>query len=127
MVKGRFVDAMMASINLQIQWTNHLRGLITVEDLSISHALRYDAARWEKYNFDSGFCTLCRVGDALCNGTQGRVIFPMNIEGIHWTLFKVNGIDRQIHYGDTLEWTWPFEDVERIQHWLGKHGQSPFA
>lgn len=126
-VKGGFVDAMMETINLQIQQTNHLCGIVSVEDLSFSHALRYDTARWKKYKFDPGFSRLRRMGNVLCDGTQGRVLFPINIEDTHWTLFSVNGVNRQINYGDTLGWPRPFKDVERIQQWLGQHGQRPFA
>jgi len=63
-VKGRFVDAMIGTTNLQIQQTNHLHGIVSVEDLSFSHALHYDAAHWKKYDFDPGFYSFHCVGDA---------------------------------------------------------------
>jgi len=94
-VKGGFVDAMMETINLQIQQTNHLHGIVSVEDLSFSHALRYDTARWKKYKFDPGFSRLRHMGNVLCDRTQGQVLFPINIKDTHWTLFSMNGVNHQ--------------------------------
>ncbi|KIJ08565.1 hypothetical protein PAXINDRAFT_18319 [Paxillus involutus ATCC 200175] len=31
-----------------------------------------------------------------------------------------------IHYGDSLDWPWPKDDVDLIQQWLCAHGFSPF-
>jgi len=61
------------------------------------------------------------------DGTQDQVLVPMNIDDIHWTLLNINSVVRRINYGDTLEWPWPFEHVERIQCWLSYHGQTPFV
>lgn len=125
-VKGAFVEVMMKTVELQVQRTCHLSGVVSVEDLVFSHALRYDRLRWKGYEFDRSFCHLRRVGDALFNGSQVQVLFPINIDNSHWTLFKVDAGARQIKYGDTLGWSWPAPDVERIQFWLRQHGQDPF-
>lgn len=125
-VKGGFVDAMINTICLQVQCTSHLSSIVTVEPLSFSHALQYDKSRWKQYDFDRGFARLRNIGDTLCDGSQEQLLFPINIDGIHWTLFKIDGSARQINYGDTLGWAWPKNDVERIQLWLCQHDQSPF-
>jgi hypothetical protein len=55
-----------------------------------------------------------------------RIIAPVNIGGVHWTVFFIDGPGKWIKYGDSLEWAWPFQDVERIQKWLRHHGFQSF-
>lgn len=67
------------------------------------------------------------TGDALWLGTQQRVLLPMNIEDMHWALFKVDAGRGEIKYGDTLSWSLPAGDTQRLQLWLRQHGIVPYT
>jgi Ulp1 protease family, C-terminal catalytic domain len=126
-IKGRFVDAMMGAVNLQVQQASNLGVPVSiVEDLSFSQALRYDKPRWANYETDPGFFHLRYVGNMLRTGQLACVLFPINVDNIHWSLIKVNGTESTLGHGDTLGWRWPYEDIERVQSWLRQHDCGPF-
>ncbi|KAG1806682.1 uncharacterized protein HD556DRAFT_1436623 [Suillus plorans] len=126
-MKGHFVDAMVNEISHRIQSDTHLHKTTVVEELTFGKTLRYDAKRWSQYMFDRGFTRICELGDLLCDGKLTSVIFPININDVHWTVFLVDAKNREICYGDSLGWTWPREDVDLIQKWLHEHGFTSFS
>ncbi|KZP24064.1 hypothetical protein FIBSPDRAFT_1042366 [Athelia psychrophila] len=126
-VLGRFVDAMVGTINEQVSQNSALKRTVSVRELSFSNALRYDMKRWRAYQHDPGFAGLRNTGDALRLGTQQRVLLPMNIEDMHWALFKVDAGRGEIKYGDTLSWSLPAGDTQRLQLWLRQHGIGPYT
>lgn len=125
-VLGRFVDAMVGTINEQVAQDSDLRRSVSVRELSFTNALRYDLQRWRGYQDDPGFAGLRNTGSALRQGTLQRVLLPTNIDDVHWALFKVDASRGEIQYGDTLNWSLPVGDTERIQIWLRKHGIGPY-
>lgn len=126
-VLGRFVDAMVGTINEQVSQNSALKRTVSVRELSFSNALRYDMKRWRAYQHDPGFAGLRNTGDALRLGTQQRVLLPMNIEDMHWALFKVDAGRGEIKYSDTLSWSLPAGDTQRLQLWLRQHGIGPYT
>ncbi|KAG2739186.1 hypothetical protein P692DRAFT_20756362, partial [Suillus brevipes Sb2] len=74
-----------------------------------------------------GFTRIRELGDSLYDGKLTSIIFPININGVHWTVFLVDVKNREIRYGDLLDWPWPRADVDSIQCWLCEHGFRPFS
>ncbi|KAG1770568.1 hypothetical protein EV702DRAFT_666689 [Suillus placidus] len=96
-MKGRFVDVMITEISHHIQYDPQLCKMTAVEDLLFSKTLRFDAKRWSQYALDGrGFARLRELGDALCDRTLTSVIFPININGVHWSVFSVDAKSRTI-------------------------------
>jgi hypothetical protein len=126
LVHGHVIDAMMASIADRVRLTPNLRGRISVESLTFLDTLRFDDDRWKQYNYHRSFTHTRNLGDRLFEGSLERIIAPVNIGGLHWTVFFIDGPGKWIKYGDSLEWAWPFQDVERIQKWLRLHGFQSF-
>jgi hypothetical protein len=126
-MKGRFVDAMVNGISHQIQLDSQLRKSTVVEELTFASTLRYDSKRWSQYMFDRGFTRLRQLGDSLSNEELEYIIFPIDINGAHWTVFLVDVKAGEICYGDSLDWPWPKTDVDRIQQWLREHGFRTFS
>ena len=112
MVHGTIIDAMIYQLVDHVRLIPALRGKVFVANLAFSDVLRLDSARWAKYDTDSSFSLLQRLGTSLSNGPLRRVIFPINIEGLHWAVFLIDGPAQNIYYGDSLDWTWPKNDVE---------------
>ncbi|KAG2156765.1 uncharacterized protein EDB93DRAFT_1246954 [Suillus bovinus] len=126
-MKGRFVDAMVNGISRQIQLDLQLLKSTVVEELTFTSTLHYEPKQWSQYMFDRGFTRLCQLGDSLSNGELEYIIFPININGAHWTVFLVDAKAGEICYGDSLDWPWPNTDVDRIQQWLHEHGFRTFS
>ncbi|KAG2353986.1 hypothetical protein BDR07DRAFT_1382639 [Suillus spraguei] len=102
-MKGHFVDAMVNGISHQIQLDSQLRKSTDVEELTFASTLHYDLKRWSQYMFDRGFTRLRQLGDSLSNGELEYIIFPININGAHWTVFLVNAkVER---YAMVILWT----------------------
>ncbi|KAG2130978.1 uncharacterized protein EDB93DRAFT_1255634 [Suillus bovinus] len=70
---------------------------------------------------------LSQLGDSLVNEELTCVLFPLNVSGIHWTVLLIDGKKREVHYGDSLDWPWPKEDINLIQRWLREHGFQPLS
>ena len=82
--------------------------------------------RWSQYDFDRAFTRLQKLGDALADRTLAQILIPFNIANIHWVLFLVDAVAQQIQYGDSLGWSIPEKDVNRLNRWLHQHGFQPF-
>jgi Ulp1 protease family, C-terminal catalytic domain len=125
-VKGRFVDAMIASISERVNCVPDLRKSVLIEDLTFSETLRLEPTRWANYDTDRSFSRLRAIGDKLYSKAATRIVFPVNISGVHWAAFSVDTSSRKIQYGDSLDWNLPASDIDLIQRWLRKHGFEPF-
>jgi hypothetical protein len=75
---------------------------------------------------DKAFIHLHAIGSALCEGTLHCILFPININNVHWAAIKVNTTNQSISYADSLGWSWPNEDIDTIHRWLGYHGFAKF-
>jgi hypothetical protein len=126
MVNGRVIDAMMNSIVQRVQHMPFLRDRVSVENLPCLTALRYDNERWEQYDCHRCFTRLRTLGNNLRAGSLQLLVIPINIADRHWTVFFVDGPTQSIEYGDSLGWSRPACDVERIQNWLRRHGLESF-
>ena len=126
LVKSSVVDAMMTSIAREVKHVPQLAGKVSVQDLTFSEILRLPEDRWQHYNIDRAFTKLQELGKALANGSLTRVIIPLNIASVHWALFLVDATTQLIQYGDSLGWSVPQEDVNRLNHWLHQHGFQSF-
>ena len=126
MVDGRLVDAMIESIADRVRLDPDLQHCVSVQDLSFSDTLRLNDERWKQYNHDRCFTHARNLGDRLHDGSLDLLVIPLNINNIHWAVLFVNGPGKWIKYGDTLEWSWPVQDIERIQQWLRLHAFPSF-
>ncbi|KIJ10095.1 hypothetical protein PAXINDRAFT_16888 [Paxillus involutus ATCC 200175] len=128
-MKGRFIDVMVNEVSYYMEHhplPSEL-GMISVEELTFSNMLQSSHNHWSRYTFDKRFSRLHMLGNKLCDGELNCVIFPINVNGVHWTVFLINATKRVIHYSDSLDWPWPKDDVDLIQRWLCTHGFSPFS
>ncbi|KAG2343784.1 hypothetical protein BDR05DRAFT_999703 [Suillus weaverae] len=115
-MKGRFIDAMVNGISHQIQLDSQRHKSTVVEDLTFASTLCYDSKQWSQYMFDRGFTRLHQLGDSLSDGGLECIIFPININGAHWTVFLVDVKAGEICYGDSLDWPWPKTDVDTFSN-----------
>ncbi|KIK74383.1 hypothetical protein PAXRUDRAFT_19931 [Paxillus rubicundulus Ve08.2h10] len=130
MISGHLLDAMIAGISARLaaktdgtaSWER-----ICVESLTFSNVLRLSSERWKNYETDKAFTHLRTIGDALRGGTINHLLFPLNIHDIHWAVLEVHAVHMTISYADTLNWSWPTEDINQITSWLEHHGFKSFA
>ncbi|KAG1722972.1 hypothetical protein EDD22DRAFT_1022080 [Suillus occidentalis] len=126
-MKGRFVNAMVNEISHHIQCDPQLHQMMAVGELTFVTTLHYDNTCWSRYMLDKGFTRIRELGDSLYDGKLASIIFPININGVHWMVFLVDAKNREIRYGDSLDWPWLRADVDSIQRWLCKHGFRLFS
>lgn len=126
-IDGRILDSMIAVVVQRMQASDDedLRS-VSVEPLDFANILRLSDKRWKNYNTDRTFSRLRTIGSAFREGTLQRVLFPINIDNVHWAVIEVNTIHRSISYGDSLSWSCPTEDIDAICRWLGYHGFTRF-
>ncbi|KAF8833111.1 hypothetical protein BDN67DRAFT_1017937 [Paxillus ammoniavirescens] len=67
------------------------------------------------------------LGSALQNGTVQHVLFPLNINDVHWAAIEINVVNKTISYADSLGWNWPADDIDTICRWLSNHGLTGFS
>ncbi|KAF8835887.1 hypothetical protein BDN67DRAFT_1015137 [Paxillus ammoniavirescens] len=115
-MKGCFIDMMVNEVSYYME--HHplpsKLGMISVEELTFSNMLQSSHDHWSRYTFDKRFSRLCMLGNKLCDGKLNCVVFPINVNGVHWTVFLTDVTKRVIHYGDSLDWLWPKDDVDLI-------------
>lgn len=126
LVNSSVVDAMMTSITREVKHIPQLARKVSVQDLIFSEILRLPEDRWQHYNVDRAFTKLRELGKALANGSLTQIIIPLNIASVHWALFLVDATTQLIQYGDSLGWSIPQEDVNRLNNWLHQHGFHSF-
>ncbi|KAG1871544.1 hypothetical protein F4604DRAFT_1926276 [Suillus subluteus] len=126
-IHGHILDSMIAIVVQCMQASNDedLQS-VSVEPLNFANILHLSDKRWKNYKTDRTFCCLRTIGSSLCEGTLQRVLFPINIDNVHWAVIAVNTIYQSISYADSLGWSWPTEDIDAIHHWLGYHGFARF-
>ena len=126
LVNSNVVDAMMMSIAGEVKRIPELSRKVSVRDLTFSEVLHLPVERWQQYNSDRAFTKLRELGKALADGSLTQIIIPFNIANIHWALFLVDATAQQIRYGDSLGWSIPQDDVNRLNCWLHQHGFQSF-
>jgi hypothetical protein len=101
-MKGRFVNAMVNEISHRIQRDPQLHQMMAVEELTFATTLHYDNTHWSRYMLDKGFTRIRELGDLLYDGKLASIIFPININGVHWTVFLVDVKNREIHFAGAV-------------------------
>ncbi|KIJ10720.1 hypothetical protein PAXINDRAFT_16331 [Paxillus involutus ATCC 200175] len=126
-IGGRLLDTMVAAVINEMQAANSVEfDAICVEPLCLSDTLQSSNQRWRNYQTDRAFTRLRAIGSALHDGSLRRVLFPINIRNVHWAVIEVDTTHHTISYADSLDWSWPSQDIDAVQRWLGLHGFAPF-
>ncbi|KAG2159523.1 uncharacterized protein EDB93DRAFT_1099873 [Suillus bovinus] len=99
---------------------------VSVETLDFADILWLNEKWWNNYETDKAFIRLCTIGSALHDGTLHRILFPININNVHWAVIEVNTVNQNISYADSLDWSWPNDNINTINCWLGYHGFGKF-
>jgi len=112
-IDGRVLDTLIASVVhcMQASDDGDLR-LVSIEPLTFADILRLGEERWKNYKTDKAFSHLRVLGSALHEGTLQRVLFPINIDNVHWAAIEVNTINRSISYADSLNWSPPTHIIQ---------------
>ncbi|KAJ7759003.1 hypothetical protein DFH07DRAFT_692838, partial [Mycena maculata] len=58
------------------------------------------------------------IDKAIHAGTVNLVWFPLLVSGNHWTLLKIDLVQKTIAYSDSLHLTRPLEELALVQWWL---------
>jgi hypothetical protein len=126
-IHGHVLDSMIAAVVEQM-WASDDENLqsVSVEPLDFADILQLNEKWWNNYEMDRAFIHLCTIGSALHDGTLHCVLFPININNVHWAVIEVNTVNRSISYADSLDWSWPNDDINTINRWLGYHGFNNF-
>jgi hypothetical protein len=126
-IHGHVLDSMIAVVVQQMQASDDEDlQFVSVEPLDFADILRLNEKWWNNYEMDRAFIRLRTIGSELHDSTLHRILFPINIDNVHWAVIEVNTVNQSISYADSLDWSWPNDDINTINRWLGYHGFNKF-
>jgi hypothetical protein len=73
---------------------------------------------WTAYNTEPQLANIRAIGAQISEDGTKRIVFPVNVRGIHWAVIEISLSARTIRYGDSLGWSLPEEWAERVRRWL---------
>ncbi|KAG2130281.1 uncharacterized protein EDB93DRAFT_1095017, partial [Suillus bovinus] len=123
-IHGCVLDSMIAAVVQQMQASD--LQFVSVKTLDFADILRLNEKQWNNYETDRAFVRLCTIGSALHDGTLHCILFPINIDNVHWAVIEVNTVNQSISYANSLDWSWPNDNINTINRWLGYHGFGKF-
>jgi hypothetical protein len=88
------LDSMIAAVVEQM-WASDDENLqsVSVEPLDFADILWLNEKWWNNYEMDRAFIHLRTIGSALHDGTLHHVLFPINIDNVHWAVIEVNTVN----------------------------------
>jgi hypothetical protein len=94
LIHGCVLDSMIAAVVEQM-WASDDENLqsVSVEPLDFADILQLNEKRWNNYEMDRAFIHLHTIGSALHDGTLHCVLFPINIDNVHWAVIEVNTVN----------------------------------
>ncbi|KAG1871519.1 hypothetical protein F4604DRAFT_1681618 [Suillus subluteus] len=66
---------------------------VSVEPLDFADILWLNEKWWNNYETDRAFVHLRTIGSALHDSTLHHILFPINIDNIHWAVIEVNTVN----------------------------------
>ncbi|KAK7676989.1 hypothetical protein QCA50_020018 [Cerrena zonata] len=118
------IDAMVDSIGrrLDSEWIIDT----FVGSLDVFFLLKNSSIR-SNYNNSRTFRSLVDLGNRISDGSLTYLYLPVNIQGVHWAVFRIDASSCLIEYGDSLGWRPKADDCQILIWWLARHGLEGFT
>jgi Ulp1 family protease len=114
-INDSLLDTMVNLLSRQLDETLQANTIILNTDTPLIMSLDH---LWTNYTSEPQLAAIRALAHKIKTYNTQRIIFPLNVGGVHWAAVEVDLTRRTIRHGDSLDWPLPGEWIARIRRWL---------